>query len=339
MSNTSCDNVPETQGASLKKKKFSRRHSAHADRSKEAQKEESQGKLKKMSSLKNSTARGRRRKTVPSHNDVDLLSASLSSSTNVLERFKTLSIDEQIALKRAAKEQAALEYDDSSSSASFSSGYNEFSKNRDREALMPPSQIWAQSSKTSSYSDLIKESGPVKMASKESSSDRHLCTGSFSSDYEQTGIDITAELKVPGFEAQQCSKASMGSVSAGYAEKTTVKNSEGAALDSYEERLKRKLAEGSSGNSGRSIYKSALATTWSCSKCTYVNRMSFSACEMCKEPKEVPMKKSDSAYACSSIPGVCFIPGSNSRNGWKCTSCTYLNTGTRSSCEVCGASR
>ena len=327
MSNTSCDHVPQPnsqEGASKLKKKRSRRHSAHVDGSKEVRKEASQeGKLKKKSSRRNSKAHIRRSKSALSAYDADPLSTSLSSSANVLERFKTMTLDEQIALKRAAKERKSTLEDDDSSLSSADSGCDEDAK--DCEALKPPDQIWAQSSETSSNNEVVESDlgGKIasKMASKESSIDRNLSKGN----------DKTAELKVPSLgSAQQFSKSSMVSMSAGFTEK--------AALDSYEERLRRKLAEGSSGSSGRSIYRPA-PKTWSCSKCTYVNKISFSACEMCKEPKEMPTKKI-STYAPSSSPGVSFVPGPNSRNNvWQCSSCTYQNTGTRRSCEVCGVSR
>jgi hypothetical protein len=315
---------------------------------------------------------------------------------NALERFNSLTLDEQIALKMAAK--YSRKDDDSSSmnsSDSMDSGYEDGkicgeNESKHRKCLTKDEQIdlktkMAVKVKTREDIDSLcsldsMDSGyddeevcarpPIQISISSGSngedtlgvSDLSLCN-TMACGIIQRNSSTAAGGRSNIFAAEKMISRKLSRNSVLTAGKLNSAGSQvSAAQESYEQRLKKKLSTGSDG-------KKQLPKTWTCQKCTFMNKLESIACEMCHQSKSNGVaptvwecktctykENKLEALVCEvcsaardgsnqdennsrSVPDATPVPGHGS-SGWQCKTCTYKENKLEALvCEVCSASR
>lgn len=80
---------------------------------------------------------------------------------------------------------------------------------------------------------------------------------------------------------------------------------------------------------------SSLSRDWTCSRCTFINNIGNSSCEMCGEPHshEIPAAHPPPQEADSAAPAG----ASSDSNSWSCPLCTFHNDRQQRECAMCGS--
>ncbi|KAL3794619.1 hypothetical protein ACHAWO_002269 [Cyclotella atomus] len=336
------------------------------------QKETSSRKLKKKLSRRGSApdmpGEGERKTRRSKRSNRRLLEGLSSSMTsipsnltrgNALERFNSLTLDEQIALKLASKLNGK---DDESNSVcslgSMDSGYEEGNgRGKDdlqrRKCLTLDEQLALKmATKSNVRGDAGKNSNSISSSDSIDSgySDEEVCAKPPSQisicpestvDYRLGESDVSLGNSLACEIIKNNSSNTAGGRSNIFAAEKMIsrKLSRGSVLTSgkstsasYEERLKKKLSNASMSDEK----KTQLPKIWSCQKCTYMNKMESLACEICSASRDgsIPGEKNFRR-----TPGATFVPGYGS-TGWKCKTCTYKENKLEALvCEICSAPR
>ena len=262
------------------------------------------------------------------------LTASLTTDLttgrrDALLRFNSLSIDDQIALKLEGKKKAG---DSVSSDSSAESDY---------EDKMPAPTTRPPLPRIVSGFDGHQDPTPDSLDMD-----------------DMVGNGLTASMRKgmeesKGTQFGELSSNSVNDFAVGIRTGRTMSDfkdkSKKQATDCYEERLRQKVLE-----SSRSKYTSSKTETdfnqtlksmqearnWSCAKCTYVNKITSGACEMCKQPNDNRRHATDLLER-PTLPGAYSVSKIETRSTtWQCKSCTYKDNKLGSvKCSICDLPR